>query len=438
MGFFTMKRKSIKFFVGVLCAVLFMGVTQKESGAALLLYGMAGQKGGGGGAFYNLVSTLNATYSCTHANYGEDGTYMKQRTTTANRFMSYGANRSAYSAGCAINHTSESASSIVTSNRTLQAATTQTLSLISARIQGLKMAARKGDTPVAMALSDDRKKGAIGIASGEEIFGVGVWAQGAYTWLDDDSVATKWDGNIFSVLVGADYRIDPSLIVGLSGGYEKTSLDTEFNSGDLEADGILVAPYATLILDKNFSIDATGGHQWLNYDVTRKDISAQKITGSFNSQRWFAAVTANADYTLDKSITGSSAIMLHGNAGFSYTNESQDAYTESGDVLGVNKTIAKNDLNLGQALVGARVAYDLDVVIPFISVLGEFDLSKDDAVKVAASQTKVNEDDFGLRVGAGATLNIGPGFSGRVEGQSVLFREDFTEHKALLKFRGEF
>jgi len=422
-----MKRIFIRFFVGALCAVVVMGVTQKEAAAQkgrTLIYGM--QKSGG--AFHNLVSTLNATYSCTHANYGEGGTYM----TGTMGVSSYGGSRSSYSAGCAANHTSESASSIVTSRRTLHAATTQTLSLISARIQGLKMAARKGDSPVAMALSDDGKKGAIGIASGDEVLGVGIWAQGAYTWLDDDNAATKWDGNVYSFLVGADYRIDPSFIVGLSGGYENTSLNTAFNNGNLDADGILVAPYATLILDKYFSIDATGGYQWLNYDVDRKDISSKRITGSFDSQRWFAAVTANADYTLEKNI------LLHGNAGFSYTSESQDAYTESGDVLGVNKTIAKNDLNLGQALVGARVAYDLDVVIPFISVLGEFDLSKDDAVKVAASQTKVNEDDFGLRVGAGATLNIGPGFSGRVEGQSVLFREDFTEHKALLKFRGEF
>jgi outer membrane autotransporter protein len=414
-----MKRKNIKIFVGALCAVAVMGVTQKEAGAVPLLYGMAGSTG----AFYNLASKLNSTYTCTHANYGEGGTYMN----TVRSRSSYGGLRSSYNPKCAANHTSESASSIVTSRRTLQAATTQTLSLISARIQGLKMAARKGDSPVAMALSDDRKKGAIGIASGDEVLGVGLWAQGAYTWLDDDNVDTKWDGNVFSFLVGADYRIDPSFVVGLSGGYEKTSLDTEFNNGNLDADGILVAPYATLILDKNFSIDATGGYQWLNYEVDRKDISGTKVTGSFDSKRWFAALTANADYTLDKTI------LLHGNAGFSYTSESQDAYTESNGVK-----VKANDLNLGQAQVGVRVAYDLDVVVPFISVLGEFDLSKEDAVKVAASQTKVSDDDFGLRVGAGATLNIGPGFTGRIEGQSVLFREDFTEHKALLKFRGEF
>jgi len=420
-----MKHKNTKFFVGVLCAVALMGVTQKEAGAVTkqngtLQYGMSGTAG----AFYNLVSKLNSTYSCTHAAYGEGGTYM----TGTQSATSYGGVRSSYNAKCAANHTSESASSIVTSRRTLQAATTQTLSLISARIQGLKMAARKGDSPVAMALSDDRKKGAIGIASGDEVLGVGVWAQGAYTWLDDNNVDTKWNGNVYSFLVGADYRIDPSFIIGISGGYEKTSLDTEFNNGNLDADGILVAPYATLILDKNFSIDATGGYQWLSYDVDRiNSTTLAKVTGSFDSQRWFAAVTANANYTLDKTI------LLHGNAGFSYTGESQDAYTESNAV----KVLA-NDLDLGQALVGARVAYDLDGVIPFISVLGEFDLSKEDAVKVAASQTKVSDDDFGLRVGAGATFNLGPGFSGRIEGQSVLLRENFQEHKALVKFRGEF
>jgi hypothetical protein len=420
-----MNPKTIKFLVGAICAVAVLSVTPKTADAGAghrLLFGMTKPTG----AFYNLASVLNSTYTCTHANYGEGGTYMLGGEMS---MTSYGGTRSSYNAKCAANHTSESASSIVTSRRTLHAATTQTLSLISARIQGLKVAARKGgDSPVAMALSDDRKKGAIGISSGDEVLGVGFWAQGAYTWLDDNNVATKWDGNVFSFLVGADYRIDPSFVVGLSGGYEKTSLDTEFNKGNLDASGMLIAPYATLILDKNFSIDATGGYQWLDYEVDRVNTTTlAKVTGTFNSQRWFSAVTANADYTLDKTV------LLNGNAGFSYTTESQDAYTESNGVK-----VAANDLNLGQALVGARVAYDLDGVIPFISVLGEFDLSKEDAVKVAASQTKVSEDDFGLRVGAGATLNFGPGFTGRIEGQSVLLRENFKEHKALLKFRGEF
>jgi len=418
-GIGTVKIINFKFWVGVLCAAAALVATSKEAVADPLQYGMNESSTG---AFYNLVSTLNATYSCTHANYGEGGTYM----TTTQGANSYGGARSSYSAGCAAGHTSEAASAVVTSARTLLAATSQSLSLISARIQGVKLAARKSEGGVSMALSDNRRKGAIGISSGEEILGVGIWAQGAYTWLDDDNAATKWDGGVYSFLAGADYRVDRDFLIGLSVGYEKTDLTTEFNGGNLDADGILVAPYAYVMLDKNFNIDVTGGYQWLNYDVDRTDITGTKVTGSFDSKRLFGAFTLNADYVVEKDW------YLHGQAGVSYADESQDSYTDSG-----SQVIAENNVALGQGIAGARVAYDLDGLVPFLSVLGEWDFSKDD-VAVAANQLTPDSDDFGLRVGAGADFNLSPTFTGRLEGQSVLLRENFSEHKVLFKFRGDF
>jgi len=382
-----------------------------------LLYGMTGSTG----AFYNLVSVLNSTYSCTHANYGEGGTYMGSGT--------YGT-RSAYNPGCKANHTSDSASSVITSSKTLKAATSQTLGLISARIQGVKLAAKADTSPVTVALSKDLRRGALGISSGDELEGVGIWAQGAYTWMEDENTDTLWEGTVNSFMVGVDTTIDKAVLIGISGGYEETSLDTTFNKGNLDASGYSVAPYASLLLDDVFSVDATGGIAWLSYDVDRIDTTSTKITGTFDSERWFAAVKANANFVPEDDVN----VNLH--LGYSYTQETQDKYTEVGGA-GTPVVVAENDVELGQGLVGGRISYNGGIVRPFFSAQGEWDLSKDE-VAVASNQTKPEDADFGVRLGVGAQFVFSPQAMLRLEGQTVLNRENFQESKVIGKARIEF
>jgi hypothetical protein len=409
-----MKRFGLKLIVGA--AVLTSVVTfQAEAKNFRLIYGM----GGATGAFHNLVSALDATYSCSDANYGEGGTYMLG-DGTAGTYNS----RSAYSSRCAAGHTSQAASSVVTATATLQAATAQTLGLIGARVTGLKMAARD-DSLIATSINQDLTKGAVGIASGEEINGMGVWAQGAYTRLKDTNADTEWNGNVISGLVGIDKQIENKYIVGLSAGYEKTDLNTKFNGGTLDSKGLLIAPYASLMIDDMWSIDVTGGYQWLDYDVERTDTTGAVITGKFDSKRMFAAFVANADHTIDK-------LMLNGHLGGTYTREEQDAYTESNGV-----EVAKNSVALGQGVLGGRVAYNAGMAVPFFSATGEYDFKKD-KITVAASQTTPTTDKLGLRLAAGADVNFSPNVTGRLEGQSVLLRNNYEEHKAVVKLRIDF
>jgi hypothetical protein len=377
-------------------------------------------------------ATFSSSYSCSHSIYGQGGTYMSGTTATN---TVYGSQRSTYTSGCTAGNTSSSASSVVTAATTLRAATKQTLGIIGSRIQAVKLAEADGDgKPVVMGLSDDKHNGTVGLSAGNPNKGIGVWVQGSYTWLEDTNTATKFDGNIYTIMAGADYRINKHLLVGISGGYENTTLDTKFNNGNLDATGFVVAPYLTIRLTDIFSIDATGGYAWLNYDVDRKETvsTGEKFTGEFDSTRWFAAASLNADYTAMKKIK------LHGEAGYTYTREDQDAYTEKSATTSLsNRNIAANDVSLGMAFLGARVGYDFGFVTPYIMVRGEYDLSKD-TVAVAANQLKPVDDDFGLRVGGGLDFNIGPMFSGMMQGETVLFRDNYTEHRALAKLRLDF
>jgi hypothetical protein len=75
------------------------------------------------------LTSLNA-YSCYDAVYGESGSYFAGN--------SYYGVRSDYTTSCQAGNTSNASGSVVTATQTLQAATAQTVGVISARISTAK------------------------------------------------------------------------------------------------------------------------------------------------------------------------------------------------------------------------------------------------------------------------------------------------------------
>ncbi|MEO5336393.1 MAG: autotransporter outer membrane beta-barrel domain-containing protein [Magnetospirillum sp. WYHS-4] len=378
---------------------------------------------------FKSLAVFSATYSCQDSTYGTNSTYL----TTKSASSTYGGGRSTYSSSCVANHTSNSASSVVTSTETLRAATVQTMSLISNRISQRMAAVKDPGNPVTYSM--DENSGQIGIAGGNAKKGIGVWVQGAYTSVDNDNVATAFDGNILTGLVGVDYLIKDRFLIGLSAGYESSNIDTTFNRGSIDGSGWMVAPYASLKLTNMFSIDATGGYAWLNYDLSRKEYltTNETWTGETDATRWFAAGTINADHTIK-------AWKLHAHAGVLYTEETKDSFLEkSTNALSPKVRIAEQDTTLGQGILGARVGYGFfgGKFTPYVLIQGEWDFSKD-AIVVAAGQTKPEDDDFGLRTGLGFNLALGGYVTAQLQGETVLLREDYTEYKGLAKLRVDF
>jgi hypothetical protein len=367
------------------------------------------------------LAGLNAAYSCSHSAYGEGGSYMDS--------TSYGS-RSSYTSGCAANHTSNAASSVVTATETLRAATVQTLGIITNRIAQVRLAQDRGELdPVSLTLSQDGKIGAVGLAGGNAKKGIGVWIQGAYTWVENDAAVTAFDGTIAHGMVGVDYKIGDRVLIGVSGGYESSDLDTTFNKGSIEGSGYSVAPYLSFRINKTFSVDLTGGYAWLSYDMDRKDAgNDQKWTGETDATRAFGLAQVNADFNVKK-------WALNVNGGALYTSEDRDAFTEKSN--GETRAIAAQTTDLGQAFIGTRIGYDFGKFMPYVLARGEFDFSKDD-ITVGSGQTNPGDSDFGLRVGGGVNIFAGSFVTGTLQGETVLFRDDYTEHKALAKLRVDF
>ncbi len=374
-------------------------------------------------------ATLDAAYTCSDSNYGENGAYMSS--------SAYGS-RSSYTSSCTSGNTASSASSVVTSTATLRAATMQVFNIIGSRIASVRSAdARRRNDPVTLTLSEDRKSGGIGLSSGDgRLHGVGIWAQGAIVHMKSTDTATKFSGNIVTGMAGADYKIKDNFLVGLSGGYEGTSLKTNFNGGNLDATGFLVAPYLSIGLNDVFSLEASGGYGWLKYDMDRTATTGAKFKAkSVGARRIFGNITANADLKSDKI---NSKILINLNGGATYTSEKKDAFTETNQNVSTDTVaVAKQTSHLGQGFIGTRIGYNLGKAVPYLNLRGEWDFSKT-AVAVAANQTKPANDDFGLKVGLGLNFNLTPRVSGSIQGDTTLFRKDYKEYKGLARVRIEF
>lgn len=306
-------------------------------------------------------------------------------------------------------------------------ASTQTTNLIGSRVSSAVSSAVSGSLGGASAgptgggftpgvqqqgtlVSSDAGQGR---ASGSAPRRTGVWLNGGYTWLENKQAGANFDGGITNVMGGIDYLVQNNVLVGVSAGYEHQDITTKFNSGTLKGDGLTIAPYFAFILNKNINFDASIGHSWVNYDMTR---SGGAVTGSTDGDRWFGI--ANANYT-----TSINNWQLGASLGYLYSMEKQDAYHESN-----GNAIDEASTHLGQARLGGKVGYvaatNFGYLNPYTSARLEYDVVKDHAGTIDAQGTLANSDDFGVTFGLGMNAGIGENTTLNLEGTTTQFRED--------------
>lgn len=89
-----------------------------------------------------------------------------------------------------------------------------------------------------------------------------VWADGKYSWLDDDTAFSGLDGSLVNVVVGADYKISDRLILGVMGTYE---------TSDMKGDGLLPPAHDT---------DGWGGGAYLGLTLTDNWVLSATVLGT--------------------------------------------------------------------------------------------------------------------------------------------------------------
>jgi hypothetical protein len=122
-----------------------------------------------------------------------------------------------------------------------------------------------------------------------------VWTDDKYSYMNDTSAVSDLDGSLLNFVVGADYKVSDSLVLGLMGTYENSSLK---GSGPLpprqKTDGWGGGAYMGLTLTDNLvfsanvlatSLDTNVNSGAARFDSSRLQTS-EAVTGYFYSGTW--------------------------------------------------------------------------------------------------------------------------------------------------------
>jgi len=301
----------------------------------------------------------------------------------------------------------------VTSDTTTlnQVVTTFTNSL-GARIQG----ALGGNTGGLKSLTRNggMMEAQIGLSAGDGFNPVliGVWGSFSYTEFDNDFSRTKYDGSRYMFMGGADFSPSEDTVVGIALGYEDTSLDTDFNGGEADADGFTIAPYLGMTIDDTWSMDLSAGYSNIDTDQYRV-FGGTRITSDVDTERYFISGNING-------FTQRGDWLLSGRAGGLHAISIDDDFTESDGTA-----IARRKIKLTQLILGGEAAYSMGDYEPFVGATYAYDLHATDLTLTPGKQP--HKDRYDVLLTGGLRFYNKSGMSGSVEASKRIGRTDYDE-----------
>lgn len=257
-----------------------------------------------------------------------------------------------------------------------------------------------------------------------------IWTTPSYTSLETDSPSTNFDGQLITPLFGVDYMFSGGWLVGVTLGYERVDLDTEFagRAGSYEGDGVTLVPYVGGRVAERLLLDAGLGYTHLEYD--REDELAS-LSGSFDGERLlaFANLTGYAP-----SGWVAPDIQLSGKSGLLFTYEHQSAFSQVGS----------QDIRLGQVKAGGQAAYTFALSSgartssqAYVNATFNYDVIQED-VEAFGGAEPASDDRSEVVLGIGADLGLMPGLSANAEVTATLTREDFDSQTVSVGLRYSF
>ncbi len=195
--------------------------------------------------------------------------------------------------------------------------------------------------------------GGSGQSSGNGPMGIGVWALGSGTYLDNSKSGANYDGSLYTGMLGVDKQMG-DLLVGVAAGYENLDITTKYNSGKMEYDGFSVVPYLSYSFSKDLVLDASFGYTWLDY--TMKDTQAGVgYSDGMNGRRMVTSAGLTKYYDWEK-------FLFSARVGTLYLNEHQGSYQLNAT------TYSSAGIYTWMGSLGLRAEYDMGAFRPFVGV----------------------------------------------------------------------
>ncbi|MGE4349957.1 MAG: autotransporter outer membrane beta-barrel domain-containing protein [Candidatus Berkiella sp.] len=340
-----------------------------------------------------------ALYSCTDPIYGVNGTGGYGTTYT--------------SSSCLNNHTANASSSIVTSNAVLQATAAQVSDLITSRLENLR-------NPQNQRVASAQNILGSGMSSGDSLGAISVWANGSWQKIKNDFTSTAFDGHVATAMVGADtVWKDYDMIIGLAFGWEDQGINTTFNSGKQDATGWSLTPYASWMIDNNWSVTMYGGYSWLDYDLSRRDPATMgEISGSADASRWYIGGDLNLNIVRDPTRFDLYMGVMH-------LSEKRDDYNESGAQT-LTQPSFKNDIS--RFRLGSTLGYLVHPMVePYVKAALLWDFNQTN-IPVASAQLIPAHASTALVFGGGFNVFVLQNVFLNFEGFTEAFRDNYDRY----------
>jgi outer membrane autotransporter protein len=179
-------------------------------------------------------------------------------------------------------------------------------------------------------------------------WGLFITGTGEFTDVDGTANAAGYDFDSAGITLGADYRVNPKLAVGIMAGY----LDVKahlVDDGRVDVQGFKGGVYATWF-DQGFYIDAAAGGGYNFYD-TRRGVLDGTARGSTDGTELDGLIGTGFNFQRGR-LTAGPTLTLQ------YTYVGIDGFTETGSRAPL--AVQDEDSHSLRTRLGGRLAYDLE------------------------------------------------------------------------------
>jgi len=229
--------------------------------------------------------------------------------------------------------------------------------------------------------------GNVGLSAGDASQTRGIWANLSSTDIEDSNTLTESDASITTYIAGYDQMLDDKTLVGISVTYEDVSVDSAYNGGSLDSDGITIAPYISYNINDSMAVYAIAGYGWLSYDQNQFNNTAKS---DLDAERAFVELNFMAFQNIDR-------VLFNERIGYLYTHESQDSYTERYTLTNTSAKIKSNSISFSQLKANFEVAYAGDDLEPYFDIGYYYDTDYEKVSGISTDRTG-GDYTFGLRI----------------------------------------
>ena len=226
--------------------------------------------------------------------------------------------------------------------------------------------------------------------------GFDVWTKGQWGQVSSDQ--TKSDLGLLHV--GADYRFNSDLVVGLLGQVDWVKEKDASQQYSASGRGWLLGPYMAARLHQNLLFDGRVG-----WGLSSNQFSPLgTYTDKSSSERWLVKGQLTGDFKWN-------SWQLQPQLGVVYYSEEQKAYRDSLGIL-----IPGQQVSLGRFTFGPKVSSQFEmpngmVVSPYLSMKGIWDFDKAETVNLETGLAASTSGDLRGRAEGGLTLEMPSGIT---------------------------